>query len=468
VYVTYQYDVDSSLEGPMGAIVGIARVGTSIWVLDDLGTLFQYNQADLAYVGKTTAIAAYITGAKAGAGLFFDGTNLIVTTASGTTGTDQVRLVKCTTAGAYASTVNCSGLAVNGSTATIRGGCRVNDPLNGNAATYWIAIGGAFAGVYGFLASTSANTANRDFGLAGEIAGGVAWDGSSFRGWAAAAPTSVWQFTTWDWSTATQPFWIAYSWYDHVGTVHETRVGPRASISLGRRRQLGVTLPAVPTGGAEDPSKLNLYMGSGATDPDASSYGNLWLQATTTATQLTLTSYTASGSHDATSNNFPGGTPAVIRSQVSGWSLGGDGRASVRGWGFKRTGAATTVTTGQYLAFATAVQDTHPSSYDATNKRWTVPAGGAGLWFVAASVVGTVSGSVSVTRGGIVVNGTTVANICVWPLGGTNVGDSAACVVQLADGDWVGVSLSIVNGSSASMSLTQFSAVRLPMDAFAA
>ncbi len=331
VYVTYKYDVDSSLEGTMGSIVGIARAGTSIWVLDDLGTLFQYSQSDLSYIGKTTAIAAYITGQKAGAGLLYDGTNLIVTTASGTTGADQVRLVKCTTAGAYSSTLNCTGLAVNGSTATTRGGCLVADALNANAPTYWLAIGGAFSGVYGFAASSGANTANRDFGLAGEIAGGVAWDGSAFRGWAAAAPTSVWRFTSWDWSTATQPFWLAYSWYDDVGTVHETRVGPRASISLGRRRQLGVTVPAVPTGGADDPDKLNLYMGSGATDPDAAAYGNLWLQATTTATQLTLTAYTASGTHDATANNFPGGTPALLKSQVQGpgWQLKGDGTAEI-------------------------------------------------------------------------------------------------------------------------------------------
>ena len=202
VYVTYKYDVDSSLEGAMGAIVGVARVGSSVWVLDNLGTLFQYNQSDLAYVGKTTAIAAYITGQKAGAGLFYDGTNLIVATASGTTGTDQVRLVKCTTAGAYSSTLNCSGLAVNGSTATIRGGCLANDALNTSAPTYWVAVGGAFAGVYGFVASSGANTANRDFGLAAEVAGGVAWDGSAFRSWAAASPTSVWAFTSWDWSTA--------------------------------------------------------------------------------------------------------------------------------------------------------------------------------------------------------------------------------------------------------------------------
>jgi hypothetical protein len=380
VYVTYKYDVDSSLEGTMGTIVGIARVGTSLWVLDDLGTLFQYSQADLSYIGKTTAIAAYITGQKAGAGLFYDGTNLIVATASGTTGTDQVRLVKCTTGGAYASTLNCSGLAVNGSTATIRGGCLVNDALNAGAPTYWLALGGAFAGVYGFVASTGANTANRDFGLAGEIAGGVAWDGSVFRGWAAAAPTSLWAFTSWDWSSASQPFWLAYAWYDDVGTVHETHVGPRASISLGRRRQLGVTVPTVPAGGADDPDKLNLYMGSGATDPDASAFGNLWLQTTTTATQITLTSFTSSGTHDATTNNFPGGTPAVLRSQTgvaadsvkAPWSLKGDGSKS----GFLRFVPIT-------LESLTA--GTTPSAGDQTWTPATIPTDGS-VYAVAATI----------------------------------------------------------------------------------
>ena len=58
--------------------------------------------------------------------------------------------------------------------------------------------------------------------------------------------------------------------------------------------------------------------------------------------------------------------------------------------------------------------------------------------------------------GGIQVNAVTVADIDVWPLGGTNVGDSAACVIPLADADTVSVSLAIVGGTSATMSLTQF------------
>ena len=182
----------------------------------------------------------------------------------------------------------------------------------------------------------------------------MAWDGAAFRGWAAAAPTSVWTFTSWDWSSATQPFWLAYAWYDDVGTLHETRVGPRASISLGRRRQLAVTLPAIPTGGVEDPSKLTLYMLSSAADPGAGS-GTMKLQVTSAATQLTLTGYASAGAADPASNNFPGGTPAIIRSQVAGWSLKGDGTVALNptsaSYSLAGGAATTTITTaGTYYA----------------------------------------------------------------------------------------------------------------------
>ncbi len=44
-----------------------------------------------------------------------------------------------------------------------------------------------------------------------------------------------------------------------------------------------MTLPSVPAGGAEDPSKLNLYMLTAAADPGTGS-GTMKLQSTTTAT----------------------------------------------------------------------------------------------------------------------------------------------------------------------------------------
>jgi len=69
-------------------------------------------------------------------------------------------------------------------------------------------------------------------------------------------------------------------------------------------------------------------MAAAAGDPGV---GGLHLQSAGTATQLTLTSYSSAGAADPSSNNFPGGTPAVIRSQVAGWQLGGDGSFRIAG-----------------------------------------------------------------------------------------------------------------------------------------
>ena len=352
VYVTYTYTVDTSLEGTMARIVGVARASAFVWALDANGVLFKYNQGDLSYVGKTD-LSASITGTKANAGLFYNGSFLIVACATGTTGTDQVKFVQVnpTTGAATGTTFTTTGNAISGSTAVIRGGCAVADPLNAGHLTWWVAVNGV---VYGYDTTAAyAAPANRFFGTTAETQGGVAHDGTSFRGYTPASASSLWQFTAWDWSTATLPFWLAYSWYDDVGTLHESRVGPRASISLGRRRQLGVTVPAVPTGGADDPDKLNLYMLASATDPGAGS-GTMKLQASTTATQLALTSYNAAGAADAASNNFPGGTPAVVQSQVQspGWWLKGNGSTSFPRYvhlatpvvGFSRTAIGAAVT----------------------------------------------------------------------------------------------------------------------------
>jgi len=230
VYVTYQYDVDSSLEGPMARSSASPGRARASWVLDDLGTLFQYNQADLAYVGKTTAIAAYITSAKAGAGLFYDGTSLVVTTASGTTGTDQVRLVEVHDGGRVLVDPELQRPRrerVHGDDPRRLPGQR---PAQRNAATYWTAIGGASPACTASM-SRPARTP-RTGTSAWPASSPAAWPttGRRFRGWAAAAPTSVWTFTTWGLvSPPRSRSGLAYSWYDDVGTVHETRVGPRAT-----------------------------------------------------------------------------------------------------------------------------------------------------------------------------------------------------------------------------------------------
>jgi hypothetical protein len=115
LYITYTYDIDTATE--KAKIVGIASDSVSgiIAALGSDGILHRYNRTTMAWISQTD-LSAYIGGTEANAGLTFDGTFFVVTTATGTTGTDQVRLVKVTTAGVYSSTLDCTGFSVNGST----------------------------------------------------------------------------------------------------------------------------------------------------------------------------------------------------------------------------------------------------------------------------------------------------------------------------------------------------------------
>lgn len=129
-------------------------------------------------------------------------------------------------------------------------------------------------------------------------------------------------------------------------------------------------------------------------------------------------------------------------------------------WGFVRTGAGTTQASG-LLPFATVIADSHPASYNATNKTWAVPTGGAGLWIVAASIIGTVTGAVTVMRGGICINGVQQVSQTGTPIGGTNVGEGSVWIGILADGDTVSFTYAIVNGTSYTKHIDTISAVRL-------
>jgi hypothetical protein len=331
VYITYKYDVGSDLEGYTGPIIGVARQGSYVWVLESTGILYRYNQSGLTYVDQFD-LSVKVTGTKANAGLFWDGTNLIITTATGTTGTDKTRFVKVTTAGAFSSNLDDTTLSVNGSTATFRGGVTVVDVLNGSVDEYWVPISGT---VYAFLKSTGANVTNRNFGTSATALNGLTYDGTIFRGWAVASPTKVWKFSAWDWTSASAVYWIAYAWYDDAGTTHETAVSPRTSLTLRRHERVLVTTPAIVTGGADDPNKVRIYMKPNATDPGA---GALKLQVTDALTARYLTDYNSSGAADGGGTAFPASTPAEIRSAPAagsgGWSFKGSGVMNMGGTAF--------------------------------------------------------------------------------------------------------------------------------------
>lgn len=329
-YVTYTYDVDTRVETAKN--VGIATDGTYIWTLDTNGKVWAYNASDLSLVSTTPFDASsYITGTKANAGLFYDATagKLVITTASGVTGTDHAKFVLLTlTSGtpSYSSAITASGDTVNGSTDTFRGGARVNDSLNSSHPTWWVPISGTVQAYDVNGGTTAVYTSNRSFGTTSSVLDGLTFDGTVFRGWAIASPTKVWKFTTWDWTTASAVYWVGYSWYDDVGTTHETALGPLASVTMNRRSRLLVQTATIPTGGVDDPDKVRVYMLPSASSPGA---GTLWLQVTDALTSRYVSSYTGSGTHDGAGTAFPAGTPAEIKSSATGWSLKGDGSVSI-------------------------------------------------------------------------------------------------------------------------------------------
>lgn len=181
--------------------------------------------------------------------------------------------------------------------------------------------------------STGAQQTNESFpvqtaGDAGLTYGDALADGARFWSGPIIASLTLTKHSTWTWTTASSTYWAGYTWYDDVGTVHESAISPRASIVMGRRKQIVITSPAIPgAGGADEPDKIRFYMLPNATDPGS---GGLKLQATQAGVTLTATTYSAAGAADPVSNNFPSGSPGQIQSQAGAILLKGDGTARVQ------------------------------------------------------------------------------------------------------------------------------------------
>ncbi len=153
-----------------------------------------------------------------------------MTTASGTTGTDQVRHVEVHDGGRVLVDPELQRPRrerVHGDDPRRLPGQRPAQRERGDVLD---CDRRRFAGVYGFNVSTGANTANRDFGLAGEIAGGVAHDGTAFSRMGRRRPDErldVHDVGTG--STATQPFWPGVLLVRRCRHRPRDPLGPRAT-----------------------------------------------------------------------------------------------------------------------------------------------------------------------------------------------------------------------------------------------
>ena len=283
------------------------------------------------YISATDGVA--YTGLKAGGGaaqathsingqpgMMWDGTDPILVDASAS-GSGQMRFRKLNASTmALVSTTTGSGLTINPGSS--------NTALAEYDGTNWWVVGTVPFGLSQAVMFTTAGvyTADHEFGTVSghpspPMKRGIFWTGSVFRG--CDDNLDVNEYTTWDWTTASSKYWVAYSWYDITGTTHETTVGPRASITMTRRTRLDVTNATIPgSGGTDEPDRVRVYMLPNATDPGV---GGLKLQVTDANVGRILTTYASGGAADPGSNNFPGSTPADLTDVAGTFHLRGDG-----------------------------------------------------------------------------------------------------------------------------------------------
>jgi hypothetical protein len=148
---------------------------------------------------------------------------------------------------------------------------------------------------------------------------GITWDGSFF--WELGSGR-IYKHTA---ATLSGSYLAGYTWYDSnaTGGTHETTISPLSALTLKRRARITLTGVAIPgAGGTDDPNSVRFYVGVTS--------GTLKLQSTTGAGVYTATyqAITTGGAAPPGSNNFPGGTPAKIKSTSGGLIISGDGTIS--------------------------------------------------------------------------------------------------------------------------------------------
>jgi hypothetical protein len=151
---------------------------------------------------------------------------------------------------------------------------------------------------------------------------GLVYDGTQFKALQETGK-ALWKFSTWVFSGTTAKYWAAYTWYDSAGTVHETALSPRNSITMDERRRLSVSWPTIPVGGAEDPDSVRIYVKQATSDPGAA-FGSYFRQGTSFAGSQAFVLYSTAtaGSQAAV---FLASTPGIIQADAGEWVHRGDG-----------------------------------------------------------------------------------------------------------------------------------------------
>lgn len=208
---------------------------------------------------------------------------------------------------------------------------------------------------------------------------GMAWDSANGVFWTFGSDGFMYKHTgeQWDPAVSSSTFWAKQTFYDSVGTTHETQPqSPNKSYAGKRRAKNFYTVPTIPSGGVDDPNQVRLYMARGATAPANTSY-HLQYTGSTNTTWTTMATATA---NPPTTNNFPGATPGKI-STADGTSLviSGDGTIKLGG---------TDVSVG------------YPTRFVLTSgTSWSKPAGLKAAYFEAVGAGGAGGGAASASAG---------------------------------------------------------------------
>lgn len=184
-------------------------------------------------------------------GLGQDGTNVVVVTASATSGARRFRLLRFNpgTLG-FTNQADLDAAATFNTDRRMHGYVYVPVGLEGANAHHYIATGGATdgsGGVWAFDgASGGARQAIRDFqGHGGGLAYGLTHDGTVMYSGRETAQ-SITKHSDWRWTTESAVYWVGYTWANGTGPTNETRISPRTKLTMQRRAFMRVTAPPLP------------------------------------------------------------------------------------------------------------------------------------------------------------------------------------------------------------------------------
>lgn len=158
-------------------------------------------------------------------------------------------------------------------------------------------------------------------------------------------------------------WWGSFTWYDSVGTTHETPQSVRTQLTMKQRARLNVTVPELPdpaagkgtVRAADDVNSFRFYLGRGASPPARTAMA-LQAAPANLAVQISYENVTWTiGTVPPLTTSFPAQSPATIESNALGTGslpkirltgegdahfealdVGGDGASSLTGKAFKQ------------------------------------------------------------------------------------------------------------------------------------